>query len=1202
MRICSPWLAALAIMLALPLQAAAQQDPVAYQPDIVAVERVFMVMLRVPPAAPEVGVKCPDSVVLLDKTPLPTTSEVRNFYFRAIQPAARAQIAFAHPQGEIIVPVEIWSFQDLRQFRELKGVQLPRRWPVEEPLPELKRSQTLTTEAVKRAYEGRSAPGARWLDISDQDIWSLQPDTSAAGRYYHPGVSAGCPVHGTEIYKDKSLYSWIIDTSLPYRWKIKCPVGGEEYPSNDFANDDFTGGDFVDDGLRGACEYQGKTYGFLGAIAQAYSSVMQSVAPQCAESYLATGDIRYVHKALVAFCRIAVEHAYLATMTHHRTMRTSAASIHQQLAQPLNFSDGPFWTRQSCLILMAGQADGQVRYAEAYDRIWPAIDQDTEIIPFLQGKGFDVKTHDDVRRFIEENLFGVWVQATLDGAIMTNGLGDPRAVARIAEMYNYQRGSELLHWVYYGGGGYGNRAAMRTFVPNIYFRDGAPPEATGGYNNWYVRALGPLVESIEHLRRLRPETYPEDIYPDFTKSRRYRSIFDFPMNTVNIGRSYPQIGDDNGVNPFPRYRVLSRRIWHSADIRAFEHAYHVFKDPKFAWALVNTPNWHPSIEFPYTRQQVEQDAARCPDDWNDASRLEDGFGVAMLRGGSGDERRALWMQYGRSRGHTQDDIMQIGLDADKSQILGNMGYPTRWSWWDTSWITKNAARQYPETYLTATAQLFADAGPVHLAEARAQGSSSSVGERGYTLQPDNWQRRMLALVDVSDEHFYCLDFYRIHGGTKHWWAFHAQEGDFTTSGLSLQKQEGGTLAGPQVPYGDEEWLKANGCRFRGGSGRVGWTGFLYPLVHLYNLARDTTGMGDTLRGPWFADWALKDADGLHFRLTVPEAEDTEVIVCDGQLPEGASPYQMKWILLQNEGEEPVKTQVLSLMELYRQQPVIRSVRPLPVSGEEEADLAPYGVQVELADATDTIFASADGETARSAEGGFEFAGRFGLYRERDGVPTDIVLVGGSRLVRNGFGVTAATAEYRAPIVAVNRETSSVIVSPPPPNPAALVGRYVHITNPVRRITSKVLEVKSDAESAELALEYDSCIGVGHVTGSAEQQVLTDTAFRLQGGRYYHGARVANAARTAEYQLAGITSGRFALIDPQLHPEATAEKLAAEFPQDSWFTVYDYGIGDEVVLPGVVVVRRVAPGAYKVASWNRPTVSLPAAATVEYVVE
>ncbi len=100
--------------------------------------------------------------------------------------------------------------------------------------------------------------------------------------------------------------------------------------------------------------------------------------------------------------------------------------------------------------------------------------------------------------------------------------------------------------------------------------------------------------------------------------------------------------------------------------------------------------------------------------------------------------------------------------------------------------------------------------------------------KGYELLPNDWQRRMVALVDVDSQSpgrggasaFYGVDFYRISGGTEHWSAFHCQEGDFTANGISLAKQEGGTLAGPDVPYGDAKWLKDNGCSY----GENGWRG------------------------------------------------------------------------------------------------------------------------------------------------------------------------------------------------------------------------------------------------------------------------------------------------------------------------------------------------------------------------------------------
>src|SRR5262249_23326389 len=163
---------------------------------------------------------------------------------------------------------------------------------------------------------------------------------------------------------------------------------------------------------------------------------------------------------------------------------------------------------------------------------------------------------------------------------------------------------------------------------------------------------------------------------------------------------------------------------------------------------------------------------------------------------------------------------------------------------------------------------FAEAGPVRVTGARAEGFVDQVDAgNGYQRLPDHWQSRMIALIEAGPDQFYAVDFYRIAGGKEHWWGFHAQGGEVTTSGLSLDRQQSGTLAGPDVPYGDPKWLKENGCTWN----QYGWNGPMFGFAHLYNVER---GRSD---GGWSADWALKNADGLHLRLTVPEAKGAEVL-------------------------------------------------------------------------------------------------------------------------------------------------------------------------------------------------------------------------------------------------------------------------------------------------------------------------------------
>jgi hypothetical protein len=616
----------------------------------------------------------------------------------------------------------------------------------------------------------------------------------------------------------------------------------------------------------------------------------------------------------------------------------------------------------------------------------------------------------------------------------------------------------------------------------------------------------------------------------------------------------------------------------------------MFEHPKFAWALTNAPGWQPSLEFPYTREEIEAAAAEWPDDWNDASCLQDGYGIAMLRSGEGINKRSLWAKYRQARSHTHDDVMHIGLDAHGSEILAQMGYPRNWGAWEPNWISHIQARQIPFTMLTGDCELLADAGAAHVCEVFARGTEDRVDDgEGYILKPDDWHRRMLAIVDVDEDEFYCVDLYRISGGEEHWWSFHCQEGDLATEGLDLTAQGRGTLAGPDVEWGSEEWLAANGCT----KGRYGWRGQLFGFPFFYNVERAAADARTRDDGVWSADWALKNANGLHFKLTAACSKGAEVIIADNKSPAGGSPWEMKWILLHSTGDTPTRSQVGTVMELYREEPTVRSVRPIEVSGDDEAGMEPYGIIVGLANGrTDHIFASADPSVVRTAEGGFEFAGRFGLYSEENGQPTRVSLVGGTRLTKEGFGIVGEAAGYRADIVALNRDAETITVSPAPADPQALVSEYIYITNPVRRIAYQVLSAEAADDGTKLALSFDSRVGTGKVTGHADHHVQTDTEFALDNWRYYHGARLVNADRTAEYRIIEVRSAQHAIIDQEVHPDARAATLEAEFPVATWFDVYDYGVGDEVVWPHKVSVKQMNAHTYDITATDSFKLILP----------
>ena len=77
------------------------------------------------------------------------------------------------------------------------------------------------------AIVGRAS---RWLKYDDAKLRALvpPPQVPRAARVH----ALGCPVHGPAM-KRHGDYAWRISFDDP--WKVRCPEGGEAYPSNDFA-------------------------------------------------------------------------------------------------------------------------------------------------------------------------------------------------------------------------------------------------------------------------------------------------------------------------------------------------------------------------------------------------------------------------------------------------------------------------------------------------------------------------------------------------------------------------------------------------------------------------------------------------------------------------------------------------------------------------------------------------------------------------------------------------------------------------------------------------------------------------------------------------------------------------------------------------------------------------------------------------------
>lgn len=345
-----------------------------------------------------------------------------------------------------------------------------------------------------------NAPAETWAEKPDDWFWQTMPSTkikrcTTVGDDNFRTPKAGCPVHGPKIYEVEAYYPWIVDVeTMPY--KLKCPIGGETYPSNDFAAGDMTSGEYPDDGS--GYNDQGCLYHFIGLYAHyAYNTMLQPAIKSFGHAYLATGDKRYAHKAAVCLLKEAFEYP-------NSTDRADRTYI-------------PGYGHGSGMITDVVWSGGAlIASATCYDEICEALDGDSELVAFAQKYIPEIETVDDVKVYIEDRLFRAGLQALLDARILPNTGWAEEAMATLALMMNdfgdkRPNTVDCLEWLYYGGG-------RLITVGNQFYKDGSSYESTG-YNDaraGFVRCA----ETLKRLRELSPDALDWSRYPDISQNEK----------------------------------------------------------------------------------------------------------------------------------------------------------------------------------------------------------------------------------------------------------------------------------------------------------------------------------------------------------------------------------------------------------------------------------------------------------------------------------------------------------------------------------------------------------------------------------------------------------------------------------------------------------------------------------------------------------
>ncbi len=910
-----------------------------------------------------------------------------------------------------------------------------------------------------------------WMEMSDEELWRLLPSQDMP-RDAAVNRGDGCPNCGQEHYKAPYNPSrWHVDF-LERPWQVRCGNCDQWFPSNDFAayyqsaldeQGKFRLGegdprflqpregenpDWVDDGT--GVEVGGKKWFAAAFYAFNIWTKLLDVTEKMAVVYTLTGDPAYAHKAGVLLDRMADLYPEIDYMPHFRLgMEASTGGSGRGRVQGKIWET---WTAQRCSL--------------AYDHIFEALMQDDELVDFSARMAEahhtgEKSTPEAIARHIEDHLLREFIIGVEDRRIAGNAGMHQYAMACAAIALDHPEDTEAaLDWLFQAGGG-----GIPLIMQQRLSRDGLSDEAALGYSRIPALSFYEVVGLLAHY----PAYDKHDILRDYPKFRACYSLGagvrmadtfspnwgdgDKCMNHSTTGMT---VGREMALQGYGLFggEKLAREVWF-ANRKSLDNLFALSPGRVRAAEGIH---WQLYEEDPEAVQAgLERDLAGDPGPL--VSYNSGGHGMAVLQAPQrGADCRALAMYYGRMYGHGHHDRLNYLLYVDDIVMVPDMGYPLytgqwpkRFGWVDhiISHNTCMVNDTNPDSQsFSGKTKLFAQTGPVRVVD--VDGGDVYEGVTTY--------RRCMTMVDVDETNSYVLDLFWVRGGSNHRLIQNGGGPTAATQGLTLTEQPTGTLAGPDVAYGEPYDGDLN-SRYTG-------TGFSF----LENVSK--AGSSSAFQVDWRIfdpRWERPEDWERHLRVH-NLGEVDEVVLADGLPPAfKGNPPRLRYLLRSRLGED-VQSQFVTVIEPYAKDPIIASVRALPVESDGEGFAA--AVEVTLTDGRRDVLLVTEEEAALSA-GGVSMNGRVGLVRFDGDTVQQRVLIQGERLEAGGDALTLPASALRGTLASWDDSDPARVllklegVELARERPDDVVGRYIIFENSERSDASYRIEEVVDATTVRI---------------------------------------------------------------------------------------------------------------------------------------
>lgn len=625
-----------------------------------------------------------------------------------------------------------------------------------------------------------------------------------------------------------------------------------------------------------------------------------------------------------------------------------------------------------------------------------------------------------------------------------------------------------------------------------------------------------------------------------------------------------------------------------------------------------------------------------------ASDIMPAKGLAILRSGDGENRRAFYMRAGMGNTHAHDDQMALTLYSRGITTTGEYGYfyygTPDFCGWGTRSIAHNMVVVNEDLPQPAYIQIapWKRAPPADI-EAVALREPAQLVEmrnpRMWENVTDDMQdyRRTTWLIDLPDDASYFVDIFQVVGGRTHDYAWHSpyleprqSDDGFSVSGVTLAPKNGVWVLAAQdnnqfsnatynVP--GQAW----GERLLGESGRIkdlgipgeyiGYSAWSPPPGNgygfIYNLRSAQTVSN------WTAQWLLHDKKTSQ-RLHVLNYDGMTAI--SGQEPVLDDTCRQTVAIARRTQlanvTDPLHSRFVTVNEVAatNQFPLRRVQRVETTGAIPEQDRIALAVEGENG-TIDTILVNRQGGQSQTPDGIVLNGSHAFVRQDASGAVSDMLLQEGTRLVSGGVTLEASASAWEAVVTNITFSETGFSLG------------LDHLLPEGERLRGAMALFSCPTDNAQ-AYSHKSWFKVEHVENSDSSSKLMFADQQLAMAYFeVESVNIASNTITTRFPSALVSlpeinylNGHYALVVSD--QESVRGSQVVSFRDNKTFVVQNaamFSAGDRVAIlavqagdllriPSQVTLNRVASGRYELHTTHDTVVTLPGSAPIDVRLE